>query len=373
MSNDSSSQNVRRVPMIEKILSSAISANASDIHLVVGLPPTIRVHGELLRLQTSTLAPEDTLSYTRSLATERFQTELNETGACNFSFEAEGRAFRAVITKDYSGNGIVLRLISNNLKSPQELGIAQSVIDAVSKSRGLVLATGATGSGKSTTLASLINMLTLRESLRIVSVERPIEYRFLHNRSVVSQREVPLHTRGFSEALHDALRQDPDVIFIGELRSREEMRVAIEAAETGHLVLSTVHTNTAAEAIDRIVLNFPAEDQSGIRMVLSTSLLAVVSQVLVPRKGEPGRVLVHEVLTRTAAVSHLIREGRTERIPTAIQTGRKEGMLMFDDHLVQRVHEGLVEPRVAVAYARDPKAVAQRLRGQEVRDESDDE
>ncbi|MCL4163118.1 UNVERIFIED_CONTAM: hypothetical protein GTU68_008319, partial [Idotea baltica] len=289
--------------MIDKILNVAILKDASDIHLAVGVPPVIRIYGKLHRLDTKVLDAEDTSSFVKSIASERFQLQLAEEGSCNFSLEFQDRAFRVNACQERRGMSLVLRLIANEIKTPQELGLAPSVLDAVRKDRGLVLATGATGSGKSTSLAALLNMLAADSGKRIVTIEQPIEYRFPHHsESVVTQREVPLHTKDFADAVADVLRQDPDIIMVGELRTCEEMRVAISAAETGHIVLSTLHTNSAAESVDRLVGSFPADEQNLIRMQLSLSLNAIISQKLLPLKTGVGRVLVHEVLTMSAGV-----------------------------------------------------------------------
>ncbi|MCB0324121.1 MAG: PilT/PilU family type 4a pilus ATPase [Bdellovibrionales bacterium] len=348
--------------MIDKILRAAVQGQASDIHLAVGVPPVIRKHGELRRLDTTVLTAEHLAEYVRGLAPEQFQLELQQTGSCNFSLELKGRAFRVNICRERRGHSIVMRLISNTICTPEELGVAKSVIQAAKSRNGLILITGATGSGKSTTLASLLDMLLRTSSIRVVTIEQPIEYRFEHHeRSLVTQREVPVHTRDFADAMVDSLRQDPDVLMVGELRTCAEMRVAITAAETGHLVFATLHTSSAPESVDRLVGSFPTDEQNLIRMQLGSALRAVVSQSLVPLKSGNGRVMVHEVLCANAAVSNLIRQAQTNRLESTIQTSAKDGMMMFDDHLEARYRAGLISKETAMTYARNKAALAPKL------------
>lgn len=357
----------KRIPLVEKICASAVKAEASDIHLTPGLKPMLRVHGKLRALDTDVLDGESTNRMMQAITPESYQAELAENGAVDFSFSLAldppptKQTFRVNVVAADGGRALTLRLVPSSIRTPMDLGVAPSVIRAALGAKGLVLVTGATGSGKSTTLASLVDHIACQGDRKIVTVEQPIEFHFPHQESIVVQREVPVHTRSFEEALRSMLRQDPDVIMVGELRELHEIQVALHAAESGHIVLSTVHTNSAPEAIDRLINVFPAGEQNLIRLILSQSLAAVVSQRLVPSIDDNGRVMVHEVLVRTDAVANLIRQGKTERIVGSIQTGRAHGMVTFDDHLLSRVQAGLVSREVALAYARDASSLIKRL------------
>lgn len=363
-----SSLKANRVPAIDKICKAAISAGASDIHLTVGKPPMFRLQGSFKGVDTSVTTEEIAKAYFDSISPDYAKLELNETGQVDFAFsldipeESIRRSFRVNAVKSLHGISTTMRLISDKIPEPQQIGLSNRILEKVSHETGLFLATGATGSGKSTTLASLIQWLANKGGLKIVTVEQPIEYQFNHGNSVVVQREVPNHARNFSATLNSMLRQDPDVIMVGELRDLEEIRVALRAAESGHLVLSTVHTNSAAESVNRIVDVFPGEEQELIKIMLSQCLLGVISQDLIPRQDEPGRILCYEVMFNNPAISNLIRKGQSERIDSALQTSLKDGMFTFDHMLERLLRDGKVSPKEALHFARNKQEIAGKIK-----------
>ncbi len=314
-------------PLIDKLLHACVKQGASDIHIVVGQPPVFRLHGRMRKLETKVLEPEDTMSLMKSIAPERCQRELQEAGSSDFGFAFGDMArFRVSIFKQRGNISMVLRQIPNDKLTPEQLGLAESVVKMVQRPRGLVLVTGPTGSGKSTTLASLVNFLNETHDHHIITIEDPIEFYHEHKKSTVNQREVGVDVPSFAEAIRRALRQDPDVILVGELRDLETIQAAISAAETGHVVFGTLHTNSAQGTVNRIIDAFPGNLQDQIRTQLSTSLLGVVAQTLLPKIGG-GRVAAYEVLIVTPGIANLIRENKTFRINSAIQTGAKYGMI----------------------------------------------
>ena len=318
---------------IDKLLNACIRQGASDIHITPGQPPTFRLHGRMRRLETKTLESDDTVSLMKSIAPERCQRELQEAGTSDFGFAfGEAGRFRVSIFKQRGDIGMVLRLIPNDMLTPEQLGTPDVVKEIVMRPRGLFLVTGPTGSGKSTTLAGLVNYLNENVDHHIITIEDPIEFYHYHKKSVINQREVHVDVPNFAEAIKRALRQDPDVILVGELRDLETIEAAITAAETGHVVFGTLHTNSAQKTIDRIIDAFPGNLQDQIRTQLSTCLLGVLAQQLLPKIGG-GRVAAYELMVGTSAIQNLIRENKTFRITSSIQTGKKEGMQLMDDHL----------------------------------------
>ena len=320
---------------IDKLLNACIRQGASDIHITTGQPPTFRLHGRMRRLETKTLEPEDTVSLMKSIAPERCQRELQEAGTSDFGFAfGDAGRFRVSIFKQRGDIGMVLRLIPNDMLTPEQLGTPSVVKEIVMRPRGLFLVTGPTGSGKSTTLAGLVNFLNETVDHHIITIEDPIEFYHYHKKSVINQREVHVDVPSFAEAIKRALRQDPDVILVGELRDLETIEAAISAAETGHVVFGTLHTNSAQKTVDRIIDAFPGTLQDQIRTQLSTCLLGVLAQQLLPKIGG-GRVAAYELMVGTSAIQNLIRENKTFRITSSIQTGKKEGMQLMDDHLYE--------------------------------------
>lgn len=307
------------------LLQLTVSEGASDLHLRVGIPPVIRVHGRLHRVEGPPLAPEDTEELSRSITSEDHIQSVREQGGSDFGFAfGEMARFRVSVFKERGNFAMVLRQIPSKLLTMEQIGLPASVRELLYKPRGLVLVTGPTGSGKSTTLASMIDIINIeRDEAHIITVEDPIEYYHHHKQAVVTQREVHVDVPSFAEALRRALRQDPDIILVGELRDLETMEAAITAAETGHLVFGTLHTTGAAKTIDRIVNAFPVTQQEQIRIQLSTVLQAVISQLLLPRCDKPGRVAVFEIMINTPSIAALIRDNKSFRIGSDIQTGAK--------------------------------------------------
>ncbi|MCX5664437.1 MAG: PilT/PilU family type 4a pilus ATPase, partial [Planctomycetota bacterium] len=319
---------------IDRLLDTVVRQGASDLHISIGRPPTLRLNGRLRSLATKVLGPEDTMSLMKQIAPEKNQQELQEKGGSDFGI-AFGTAarFRCSIFKQRDSVAMVLRQIPNRLMTFAEIGLPDICLELIRRPRGLFLVTGPTGSGKSTSLATMIDIINDTLERHIVTVEDPIEFYHYHKKSVVNQREVGSDVSSFSEALKRVLRQDPDVILVGEMRDLETIEAAIRAAETGHLVFGTLHTTGAAGTINRIIDAFPTNQQEQIRVQLSVTLIAVLSQVLLVRKDKPGRLAAYEFLMVTPAISNLIRENKTFRIDSAIQTGKRFSMQLLDDHL----------------------------------------
>jgi len=317
--------------LIDKLLLTVVNRNASDLHIAVGQPPVLRLHGRLVKLETKTLEPEDTVALMKSITPERCQQELQEQGSADFGFAFGDRArFRVSVFKQRGYTGMVLRQIPNDLLSMEQLGTPPALKELLHRPRGLVLVTGPTGSGKSTTLAACIDYLNQTVDHHIITIEDPIEFYHYHKKSTVNQREVGVDVPSFAEAIRRALRQDPDVILVGEMRDLETIEAAITAAETGHIVFGTLHTTGAQGTVNRIIDVFPTNQQDQIRTQLSTSIIAILSQALLP-KISGGRIAAYEMLVVTPAIANLIRENKTFRINSAIQTGHKLGMQLLDD------------------------------------------
>ncbi len=327
---------------IDRLLETVIKRGASDLHITVGRPPIIRLHGHLRDLETKTLTPEDTTALMKSITPDRNQQELQEEGGTDFGFAfGDAGRFRVAVFRQKGSIAIVLRLIPSKFLTFDEIGLPKIVPALCRRPRGLFLVTGPTGSGKTTTLASMLNYVNSNFDRHIVCVEDPIEYYHQHRTSIFNQREVGVDVPSFSEALRRVLRQDPDVILVGELRDLETMEAAIRAAETGHLVFSTLHTTGCQGTINRIVDAFPQEQQEQIRVQLSTNLIAVLSQALMPRIPK-GMIAAYEFMVVTPAISNLIRENKTFRINSSIQTGKKFGMQLLDEHLFNLYERGAV-------------------------------
>lgn len=347
--------------LIDKLLEACVKQGASDIHITVGQPPVFRLHGRLRRLETKVLEPDDTVSLMKSISPERCQRELQEAGSSDFGFAFGDKArFRVSIFKQRGNIAMVLRQIPNTMLPPEVLGVPEVFTKLCMRPRGLILVTGPTGSGKSTTLASLINFINERTDHHIITIEDPIEFYHYHKKSTVNQREVHVDVPSFSEAIRRALRQDPDVILVGEMRDLETIEAAITAAETGHIVFGTLHTNSAQGTVNRVIDAFPGNLQDQIRTQLSTSLIGVLAQTLLPRIGG-GRVAAYESLVVTPAVANLIRENKTFRINSAIQTGAKFGMMLMDDCLFRLWQEEKIEVDDALGKAQDPDALARKI------------
>jgi twitching motility protein PilT len=299
----------------------------------------------------------------RSISSEDHIQQVRENGGADFAFAfGEAARFRVSVFKERGDFAMVLRQIPSTLLTMEQIGIPPSVKELLYKPRGLVLVTGPTGSGKSTTLASLLNIMNIeRDDVHMITVEDPIEYYHTHKNSVITQREVHVDVPSFAEALRRALRQDPDVILVGEMRDLETIEAAITAAETGHLVFGTLHTTGAAKTIDRLVNAFPTNQQEMIRIQLSTVLQAVISQLLLPRSDKPGRVAVFEIMNNTPSISALIRDNKTFRINSDIQTGAKYGMVTLDGYLMDKYEQGIIDEEQVITKAQDPQTVLAKL------------
>ncbi len=347
---------------IDRLLDTVVKFGASDLHLTVGRPPTIRLHGDLRSLQTKVLDSEDMVSLMKAITPERNQQELQEEGTTDFGF-AYGTAarFRVSVFRQRGDLAIVLRQIPNRLLSIETIGLPEVTKELIRRPRGMFLVTGPTGSGKTTTLASMINFINETMDRHIVTMEDPIEYYHYHKKSIVNQREVGTDTPSFSEALRRVLRQDPDVILVGEMRDLETIESAVRAAETGHLVFGTLHTTGAAKTIDRIVDAFPVTQQNQIRVQLSTALLCILSQALLTRIDQPGMVAAYEFLVITPAIANLIRDAKTFRIDSAIQTGKKFGMQLLDDHLWSLYTAGKISAEEMIDVSKNPNELTARV------------
>jgi twitching motility protein PilT len=346
------------------LLQLVVSEGAADLHLRVGVPPVIRLHGVLHRVEGPHLKPEDTEELMRSITSEDHIQQCRERGGADFGFAFGDLArFRVSVFKEKGNFGMVLRQIPNKLLTLEQIGLPkETIFRLLYKPRGLILVTGPTGSGKTTTLASMINIINEeRDDAHIITIEDPIEYYHKHKKGVITQREVNVDVPNFAEALRRALRQDPDVILVGELRDLETMEAAITAAETGHLVFGTLHTTGAAKTIDRIVNAFPANQQETIRIQLSTVLQAVISQLLLPRSDKPGRVAAYEIMINTPSIAALIRDNKTYRINSDIQTGAKFGMVTLDGFLMEKYQAGMISREEVINKSQDPTTVQAKL------------
>lgn len=347
---------------VEEILSKAKEAGASDVHITVGIPPKMRVNGKLITMDGVKLLPSDTMEIAIHVMNEKQKQHFEEYGEVDMSFAIPGEGrYRVNIYKQRGSIAMAFRLVGTNIPTPQELGVPQSVVDLYQKKRGLVLVTGPTGSGKSTTLASLIDTINNNREAHVITLEDPIEYLHQHKSSIVNQREIGLDSNNYAHALRAALREDPDVIFVGEMRDFETISTAITAAETGHLVFSTLHTIGAASTVDRVIDVFPPHQQQQIRVQLANVLEAVISQQLIPTIDETGRVAAFEVLHNNPAVRNLIREGKTHQITSVMQTNRKQGMMTMDDALVQLYQEAKISRDMALQFAQDQESIKNKL------------
>ncbi len=345
-----------------ELVNMAVSRKASDLHVTTGIPPLARIDGRLVPIAEKRMMPSDIEPLIKSILPQSLIPKLEDDGEVDFAYSVPslGR-FRINVFTQRSTLAFSARVLNSNIPDPESLGIPQAVVDMCSKKRGLVLVTGATGSGKSTTLASLINIINQRYNHHILTLEDPIEYLHQHNKSMVNQREVGSDTNNFPNALRAALRQDPDVILVGEMRDLETISIAVTAAETGHLVFSTLHTVGAANTIDRIVDVFPPYQQQQIRTQLADVLECVVSQQLLPLANGQGRVAAFEVMLSNSAVRNNIREGKTFQIPSTMLTSAKTGMKMMDDALLELYQMGKITHESALIFAQDRVALSKRL------------
>ena len=350
---------------IDELLRQAREMKASDLHVSVGIPPKCRVNGELVALPCGIIMPNDSKALVEQMIPPRMIEKFNEDGEIDFSYAARnlGR-FRVNVFKQRGALSFVIRLVNSKIPSPEQLGLSKEIVDLTKKKRGLVLVTGPTGSGKSTTLASMIDVINQNYNKHIITLEDPIEYLHNHAKSVVNQREIGFDTQGYAPALRAALREDPDVILVGEMRDLDTISTAITAAETGHLVFSTLHTIGAVPTIERIIDVFPTSQQPQIRIQLATLLEAVVSQQLLPTADKKGRVAAFEIMFPNSAIRNLIRESKAHQIPSIIQTSRADGMITMDDALYELYASGTVTREVAMTYAQDQQYLRKKINGQ---------
>lgn len=336
---------------IDELFKLMVSQGASDLHLSSGAPPFLRVHGNMVPLNYRELSNQEVQGLLFEILSEKQKKAFVEKWEldCAYTLAGTGR-FRCNIFMQRKGLGAVFRVIPEKIKTATELGLPPSVLDLIDCDRGLVLVTGPTGSGKSTTLASMINQINLTREAHIITIEDPIEFVHPNIKCLVNQREVGSHTKSFSNALKAALREDPDILLVGELRDLETISLALTAAETGHIVFGTLHTNSAAKTIDRIIDVFPSGQQQQIRTMLADSLRGVVAQWLFSRADGQGRVAAFEILRNTKAVSNLIRDGKIHQVPSAMQTGAAQGMILFEKYIDDLVKKGKVSSQDAKTF-----------------------
>jgi len=348
---------------IDRLLETVVRRKASDLHLAVGRPPVLRLNGQLRDLQTKVLEPEDTQALMKSITPERIQQEFEEKGSGDFGF-AFGTAarFRVAIFKQKGLCSLVLRRIPSSLMTFEQIGLPDKARDVCRRPRGLFLVTGPTGSGKTTTLATMIDYINTNYDRHIITMEDPIEYYHQHKKSIVVQREIGVDVPDFSEGLRRALRQDPDVILVGEMRDLATISAAITAAETGHLVFGTLHTSGAASTINRIIDAFPTDQQEQIRVQLGNNLIAVISQALCPRVDVEGVCAAYEFMYLTPGIQNLIRENKVFRIDSEIQTGKKFGMQLLDDTLFNLFSIGKIGKEEAIDKSKNPGAMIDKMK-----------
>ena len=351
------------MPDLQELLDTTVRREASDLHLVPGRAPVLRVNGRLESIGDAPLVAAQTEELCRALCSEEAKGELEARGTSDFAItHSDGNRFRVSVLRQREGLSAVLRLIPSRLLGLDEIGVPEGVLDILKRRHGLVLVTGPTGSGKTTTLAAMVDWINTNLDRHVVTIEDPIEYYHEHKQGIVTQREVGRDVPDFPEAMRRVLRQDPDVILLGEMRDLETISAAITAAETGHLVFGTLHTTGSTRTVDRIIDAFPANQQEQIRSQLSVSIAAVVSQVLVPRADGQGRVAAFEVMLRSSAIANLIRKNETNKIRSTIQTSRRQGMMTLEDSLLELVQEGLIRPEDAITAADEPRELSDRLR-----------
>ncbi len=346
---------------MEKLLSTVIQLKASDLHISVGQPPVVRHNGRMRKLDAKILDTDDTAALMKSITPDRCQQELQQKGGADFAIEyVDGYRFRVAIFKQRGSIGMVLRRIPSQFLSFEILRMPEAIRALIVRPRGLLLVTGPTGSGKTTSLASMVNFINDNYDRHIITLEDPIEYFHKHKKCTVNQREIGTDVPDFKEGIRRALRMDPDVILVGEMRDLETIHAAIEAAETGHVVFGTLHTSGAASTVNRIIDVFPKDQQDQVRTQLSTALMGVLSQALLPKKPE-GVIAAYEMMVVTPAIANLIRENKVYRIDSAIQTGRKEGMFLLDESLFRLWKDGLCEKEEVLLKSSRPNDLAAKI------------
>ncbi len=348
---------------IDQFLKVLVEQGGSDLHLTTGSAPVMRVHGHMQRIKFRELSHKDMEALLYEVMEEEWRMRFLDTMDFDFAYEIEGLArFRVNIFWQRKGLAAVMRTIPSKILTADQLGLPDAVRKLCMLTKGLVLVTGPTGSGKSTTLAAMVDLINDTRADHILTIEDPIEFVHPNKKSLVNQREIGTNTKSFANALRAALREDPDVILVGEMRDQETIELGITAAETGHLVFGTLHTNSAPKTVDRIIDVFPADQQEQIRAMLAESLKGVVSQVLLRKKGGKGRAAAHEIMIGTSAVSNLIRENKIHQIPSMIQTGKKDGMQLLDQHILEFLMSDQIDPEEAYMKANNKQAFKQYLK-----------
>jgi len=349
---------------VSRLLQFVVDRGASDLHMSVGRPPTVRLNGRLLKLDTAPLTPEETVDFMKAITPARHQQELQAVGTTDFGFAFLDQArFRVCVYHQKGHVGVELRLIPNKLMTFEQIGLPHHIKELLTRPRGLILVTGPTGSGKTTTQATMVNFINETMDRHIVTIEDPIEYYHEHKRSIITQREIGVDVPNFSQGVVRALRMDPDVILVGEMRDLETMSAAITAAETGHIVFATLHTTGSARTVNRIIDAYPTTQQAMCRSQLAVSILAVISQVLLPRVGGQGRVAAFEIMVMTDAIANLIRENKVERIDSEIQTGKSKGMFLLDDFLFYELFaKGIIDYKTMITAAQRPEDLQRKYK-----------
>ncbi|WP_026662750.1 type IV pilus twitching motility protein PilT [Butyrivibrio proteoclasticus] len=349
--------------IIEDILREAKENGASDVHVTVGLPPKMRLNGKLIAMENfGKMLPPDTLAIAQEIMSEKQLEKLEENGQHDMSFSIRGVGrYRLNVFKQRGSIAMAFRVVASEIPSADSLGIPEGVSELYKKKRGLVLVTGPTGSGKSTTLASIIDLINNNREAHVITLEDPIEFTYQHRMSIVNQREIGTDSNTYANALRAALREDPDVILVGEMRDLETISTAITAAETGHLVLSTVHTIGASNTVDRLIDVFPSHQQQQIRIQLASVLEAIISQQLIPTNDGVSRIAAFEVLHVNSAVRNLIREGKSHQLITVMQTNRKLGMISMDDAILELYRAQKISREMAIQFAQDPDTMQMKM------------
>jgi twitching motility protein PilT len=351
------------MPQIDQFLKVLVEQGGSDLHLTVGSPPIMRIHGHIQRIKFREMTGKDMETLIYEIMEEDWRIKFSDRLDYDFAYEITGLArFRVNVFWQRKGLGAVLRTIPTTILTADELGLPDAVRKMCMLTKGLVLVTGPTGSGKSTTLAAMVDLINDTRAEHVLTIEDPIEFVHQNKKCLVNQREIGTNTRSFANALRAALREDPDVILVGEMRDQETIELGITAAETGHLVFGTLHTNSAPKTVDRIIDVFPADQQEQIRAMLSESLKGVIAQVLLRQKDGKGRRAAWEIMVGTSAIANLVRENKVHQIPSIIQTGKKDGMQLLDQHILEYLMSGVVTPEEAYMKSNNKQAFREHLK-----------